>query len=101
MLRSASLCLEPSNRRVHVRDAVVRRDNVERRTKVNVPVNNKMKFTSGRIARIVRRIIYVCVATVDGSDPISGATEIAPDITNITFFHRMENTAYPRIFILR
>ena len=72
-----------------------------RRTTVNVPVINIRKLHAGRIARTVRRIIYVCVATVDGSDPISGATEIAPDITNITFFHRMENTAYPRIFILR
>ena len=57
--------------------------------------------STDRIARIVRRIIYVCVVTVDGSDSISGATEIAPDITNITFFHRMENTAYSSISILR
>ena len=67
-----------------------------RRTTVNAPSISKMTLNSGRIVRIVRRIIYVCVATVDGSDPISGATEITPDITNITFFlflcsHRMEN----------
>ena len=66
MLRGVLLCLEKKNRRVHVRGAKVRRDNVGRRTKVNVPINNKLTFNSGRIVRIVRRIIYVCVATVDG-----------------------------------
>ena len=66
MLRGVLLCLEKKDRRVHVRGAKVRRDNVGRRTTVNAPSISKMKLNSGRIVRIVRRIIYVCVATVDG-----------------------------------
>lgn len=77
--------LEPKGRRVHVRGAVVRSKQMERRTKVNVPVHSKLQFNSGRIAKTVHRIIYVCIATVDGSVPISGAMEVAPDTTNIFF----------------
>ena len=61
-----SLCLEAKKLLVHVRVANALSDNVERRTNVNVPINNELSFNSGRIVRIVRRIINVCVATVDG-----------------------------------
>ena len=53
-------------RRVHVKDAVVRRHNVERLTKVSVPVTKKMDSSTGRIARIARLIINVYVVIVDG-----------------------------------
>ena len=66
MLRGVLLCLEKKNRRVHVRGAKVRRDNVGRRTTVNAPSISKLTLNSGRIVRIVRRIIYAYAATVDG-----------------------------------
>ena len=66
MLRGVLLCLEKKNRRVHVRGAKVRRDNVGSRTTVNAPRIKKLTSNSGHIVRIVRRIIYVYVATVDG-----------------------------------
>ena len=37
-----------------------------RLTKVSVPVTKKLESSTGRIARIVRRIIYAYAATVDG-----------------------------------
>ena len=85
MLRGVLECLEKKDRRVHVRGAKVRKGNVGRRTRVHALKFSKPMLNSGRIVRIVRRIIYVCVATVDGSDLTSDATEITPDITNIFF----------------
>ena len=66
MLRGVLLCLEKKNRRVHVRGAKVRRDNVGRRTTVNAPSISEMTLNSGRIARIARLIINVYVVIVDG-----------------------------------
>ena len=46
--------------------ALVRRGNVQRRTKESVPIFNKTELSMDRIVEDVMRITYVYVATVDG-----------------------------------
>ena len=60
VFRGVLLCLEKTNRRVHVRGAKVRRDNVGRRTTVNAPRTSKMTLNSDRIVRICAPN-YLCI----------------------------------------
>ena len=60
------------NRSRYVRawGALVRRANVQRRTKDSVPIFNKPVLSMDRIVEDVLRITYVYVVTVDGRHPV-------------------------------
>ena len=64
--RSVTIWVVNKGRYVRAWGALVRKGNVQRRTKESVPVFNKPELSTDRIVKDVLRIIYVYAATVDG-----------------------------------